>query len=495
VLSVAKKKEINMKQNTFSRLFTMGLVVLILFTVNCAKSHEYSNKEVIAKLTEYLNSRIHGSQYKIDPETTIVKPIGNNRYHITLKNSVFITDLTESVNLIYKYLSTTDDPYSEMDSGRMEEVTLIYGPGENFLRLLSIKGLSVEGDLSDAKGINKSSAFGGFETDKISISIGKITYQYPEGYDSGSTETMEHLKIRLSGATAKKDNISILLDIEKIGKVDTGKEDDALSSYLMDPNAKPPNLQTALDTGAAINDLNIQLGKMNILIKKNGGKLCDGTIENAAYLQFMKPDGTGQSFKFGHGIQLKNLRLSIPGEKKLQLLSSVKEFCYEFSIKNLSPGAAIAFLDLVRNSYTLRNQADSTGMNEYMTLVTKLIFQIMNAKTHMEIKIKPFKHYFGEMEAVVDLRLYNLMMGPILEITVDIIKVDDMLNRIKEANVFSDSMLKQIEQFLEKQAVKKENGDASIIYEMDIHQLRQMFLKGNPLVPPSTYNPFDFREH
>jgi hypothetical protein len=482
-----------MKQISFFRLFTIVLVVLILFAANCAKSPEHSKKEVIAQLSEYLNSRMHGSQYKIDPETTIVKPIGNNRYHITLKNSVFITDLIESVNLIYKFLSTIDDPYSEMDSGRMEEVSMVYGPEENFLRFLYIKNLNVEGDFSEARRINKSSVFGGFEPDKVRISIGKITFQYPDGYDSGSSETMEHLKIQLSGRTARKDNISILLDIEKIGKVDTGKEDDTLSSYLMDPNATPPNLQTALDTGAAINDLNIQLGTVSLSIKKNGGTLCDGTIENAAYLQFMKPDETGQSFKFGHGIQLKNLKLSIPGEKKFQLLSSVKEFCYEFSIKNLSPGATIAFLDLVKNSFTARTQSDSHVMNEYMSLVTKLIFEIMNAKTHMEIKIKPFKHYFGEMEAVVDLRLYNLMMGPILKIAVDIIKVDDMLNRIKEANLFSASMLKQIEQFLEKHAVKKENGDASIIYEMDIHQLRQMLFKGNPLVVPSTHNPFNFQ--
>ena len=477
-----------MKQNTFSRLFIAGLAVLILFAVNCAKSPRYSKKEVIAQLTEYFNNRMHGSQFKIDPETTIVKPIGNNRYHITLNNPVFTTDLIEMVNVITKYDPSMDDIYSGMDAGRMKEVKVVYGPDEDFLSLLFIRGLNVEGNLSRSGEINKTNIFWGFEPGKCRISLGKITCRYPDGYDSGSTDTMEHLTIQLSGATAKKDDISILLDIEKIGKIDTGKEDDTLSSYLMDANADPPNLQIALDTGTAINDLKIQLGKVNILIEKNGDKLIDGTIENAAYLQFMKPDETGQSFKFGHGIQLKNLKLSIPGEKKLQLLSSIKDFFYEFSIKNLTPGSALAFLDLVRNSSTLRNQADSTGMNESMTLVTKLIFQIMKSKTHMEIKIKPFKHYFGEMEAVVDLRLYNLMMGPILEVTVDIFQVDDMLNRIKEANVFSDSTLQQIEQFLDKHAVKKENGDASISYEMDIQQLRQMFLKGNQPVSPSIYN-------
>jgi hypothetical protein len=491
---VDKKKEIKMKQNIFFKLFTLGLVVLFLLNVNCAESTKQLDKKVIEQLSEYLNSRMHGSQCKIDPETTIVKPIGNNRYHITLKNSVFITDLTESVNLIYKYLSTSDGPYSEMDRGRMEEVSLIYGPEGNYLKMLCIKGLKVEVDLSQAKRINNSSVFGGFEPNKISISLGKLSYHYPGGYDSGSSETMEHLKIQLSGLTATKDKISVLLDIEKIGKIDTGKEDDTLSSYLMDPNADPPNLQIALDTGTAINDLNIQLGKVNISIKKNGSKLCDGTIENAAYLQFMKPDETGQSFKFGLGIQLENLKLSIPANKKLQLLTQVKKFCYEYSIDNLSPGATLAFLDLVRNSFSLRNQADSTGMNEYMTLVTKLIFQIMNAKTHMEFKIKPFKHYFGEMEATADIRLYNLMGGPIVHIKVTLFKVADILSKLKEADIFSVNTLKTISEILAKNTVKQENGDASFVREMDIHQLRQMLFKANPLVPPSTHNPFNFDE-
>jgi hypothetical protein len=475
-----------MKQNILFRLFTLGLTALFLFTTNCAKSSEQSNKAVIAHLNEYLNSRMQGGQYTIDPKNAIVKPLGKNRYHIILKNSTFFTDLTETANVLSKLLSSTDNPYSDMDSNCMEEVSLDYGPAEDYIKLHCIKGFSVGGDIQKNHGTNKAPLFGGFNPDKIRITIGKITFRYPEGYDSGSSETMEHFKIQVSGMTSRKDKISILLDIEKIGKVDVGKEDDNISSYFLDQNANPPNLQTALETGTAINDLTVQLGKVNISIKKNGNNLCDGTIENASYLQYMKPDNTGKAFKFGHGIKLNNLKMSIPGENKIQLLSRVKEFDYEFSIKNLSPSAALAFLDLLRISFISRNQVDSAGMNEYTSMVTKLIFEIMNSKTYMVFKIKPFRHYFGEMEATLDIKLYHLMAGPIVTLKVKLFKTDAILNKLKEAGILTVDTLKVISDAIDKYAVNRENGDTTIIYEMDIQELRNMYFKGNQPTPPTT---------
>ncbi|NIM13972.1 MAG: hypothetical protein GTO45_18155 [Candidatus Aminicenantes bacterium] len=479
-----------MKQHVLFKLFTLGLVALVLFATNCAKPAEQKDKEVIAQLTDYLNSRDPLGQFKIDPATTIVTLVGNNRYQITLKNTFFITDLTGVVDIVNKYISSKDSPFSELDTSRMEEVILIYGPEDNYLNLRSIKGLSIENELEP-----KLSSFGGLELNKIGVSIGKITYQGQDTRDSRSSETVEHLKIDLSGLTAKKDKISILLDIEKIGKVDAGKEDHNLSDYLMNKNAPRPDLKKALETGAAINDLNIQLGKVYLSIKKNGSKICDSSIKNAAYLQFMKPDDTRKSFKYGQGIQLKNLKLSIPGKKEFQLLSHVKECCFEFSINNLSPGATLAFLDLMKKSFTLRNQVDSTKVSEYTSLVTRLLFEIMKSKVYMQFSISPFKHYFGEMKAVADIRLYNLMAGPIVKITLTLFKVDDILNKLKEADVLSADTLKIISGIIERYAVRHGNGDASFIYEMDIHQLRKMLLQGNPLIPPTSHNFSDFPHH
>lgn len=476
-----------MRQNIFFRLFTLGLVVLILFAANCVRSTEQPHEEVIKRLARFLNSRMEGTQIEIDPAATIVKPVGNNRYQITLKNTSFTTDLTEFVDIVYKHIVSKDNPYAELDTTRLEEVILSFGPEEKYLDLCSIKGLGIENELKP-----KLTWPGGVELNKIRVSVGKITFQGHEASDSRSSESMEHLKVDLSGLTPKKDKISILLDIEKIGKVDTGKEDDNLSSYLLDPNARLPNLQIALETGAAVNDLNIRLGKVNVSIKKNDITLCNGILENASYLQFMKPEDTRKSFKFGYGVQLKNLKLSIPGKKAMELLSRVKNFHFEFSIKHLSEGASLAFLDLIKEIFSSRNLPDDKKMRKFTPLMMKLVIEIMQSKAHMQFVISPFKHYLGAMEASADIRLYNVMAGPIVTITATLFKVQNILNKLKEANIFSTATLETISGIIAKYGVKDKNGNVSFTYEMDIYQLNKMLLKGNQMLPPLSHNLSDF---
>jgi hypothetical protein len=478
-----------MKQHLFFRLFTPALVVLIVFTANCAKSTDLSDKEVVKQLTDYLNSRHPGSRYTIDPAATIVKPLKNNRYEITLKNTSFTTDLTRFVELIYKYIWSEDSPYSELDTVRMEEVVFIFGPKEKYLDLRSIKDLSIENELKP-----KLTWPGGVELNKIGVSVGKITFQRQHAGDSQSSDTIEHLKINTSGLTAKNDKISFILDIEKIGKVDTGEEDANLSDYMMNKNTNQPNLKKALETGAAVTDLNIQLGKINVSMKKNGITLCDGILENASYLQFIKPD-SGKFFKLGWGIRLKNLKLSIPGKKALQLLSQVKDFRFEFSIKPLSESAFLAFLDLMKEIFSSRTLPDNTKMGKFTPLVMRFVFEIMQSKTHMHFVISPFKHHFGEMKVEADMKLYNIMVGPIVTITATLFKAANILNKLKEPNIFSAAALETISGIIEKYGLKHENGDVTFTYNMDIYQLKKIFLNLGRLLPPTTHTPSNFLKY
>lgn len=478
-----------MKRQVLFTFITLGLVVPVFFTAHCAKSAELSDTEIIAHLNAYLNSRMSGTQYKIDPAKTIVKPMGNNRYHITLKNTVFSTDLTGVIDTLLKSLSTSDEGHPERNEAQMEEVTLIYGPKEKHLNLLSIKGMVVEGNFSPARQNKNPAIFGGLELNKFRVSVGKITLGDPDTDDTGTSETMEHLKFQLSGQNAKQDNISVILDIEKIGKTDTGKEDDAISSYFLDENAPPPDLKKALETGAAINDLTIQLGKINLSITKNDGSLCKGTIENASYLQFMKPDSDRKYFIFGNGLRISNMELTTPGNSQVQSFGNVKEFHFDYSVNNLSPEAALAFLEIMKNSLTSRNVVENTKMSELTSQVTRFMLEVIKSQTNLHFSIAPFKHYFGEMEAEVNIRLYNVMAGPVLTLKATLVKAGDVLKKLRGPGMFSAAAMKSITGFIEKYGKKKENGDIFFLYEMDINQLREMLFKENPLVPPATRGP------
>ncbi|HLP45354.1 MAG TPA: hypothetical protein VK186_17160 [Candidatus Deferrimicrobium sp.] len=475
-----------MKQPVLFKFITLGLIVPVLFTAYCAKSAGMSDSEVITHLAGYFNSRMYGSQFKIDPTKTIVKPMGNNRYHITLKNTPFITDLTGTIDVIIKNLSQSDEGQAERNEYQMEEVTLIYGPKDQYLKVLSIKGMSIDGNFTPSQQKNPQ-VFGGVDLNKIQVSVGKITFGDQDTDNTGTSETIEHLKLQLSGLTARQENILVIMDIEKIGKVDTGKEDDKISKYLLDKNALPPDLKNALETGAAINDLNVRLGKINISIKKNGSNLCEGTIEDASYMQFMKPDRDRKYFTFGNGLRIRDLELKIPSSRELQLLSNVKEFQFDYSVNNLSPEAVQVFLDIVKNSFSSRNQINSTNGNELPALVTKFLIEVIKTKVDLRFSISPFRHYFGEMEAEVSIRLYNLMAGPVLTFKATVFKVEEVLKKFREAGVFSEATLKAITGFIDKYGNKKENGAVTFLYEMDVNQLREMLSKGNSLVPPTTF--------
>ncbi|MCU0287845.1 MAG: hypothetical protein MUF15_15820 [Acidobacteria bacterium] len=125
-------------------------------------------------------------------------------------------------------------------------------------------------------------------------------------------------------------------------------------------------------------------------------------------MQFMKPDRDRKCFTFGNGLRISNLKLSIPGNRALELFGDVKEFQFGYSVNNLSPEAAQVFLDIIKNSVSSRNLVNSTKGNELMPLVTKFIFEVIKSKVDLRFSISPFRHYFGEMEAEVNIRLDHL---------------------------------------------------------------------------------------
>ena len=498
-----------MKQNVLARFFILGLVIFVLCINNCTKAPELSDEEVVEQLLDHLNTRLPGTQFKVEPKTSIVNFVGKNRYQITFKNAYFTTDLAWIVNMIFKHLSSGDSPYTGLDTVLMEEVVIVYGPGEDYLSLRSIKGMSLEHEFSQSHQSNQSSGIGGFKMNKVRVSVGKITFndldinQLVKSGKKDSTKvvggtasdtaqpaesTLEHLKLEVSGLTARKDLLSIILDIEKIGSVDEGKEDHNISAYMLDKDAPPPDLKDTLEKGLAINDLKIQLGKVNLLIKKNGIKEGDGIMDHASYSQFMKPDENRKSFQLGHGIEIKNFELSLANKKEVQLLSRVKEFQYGFSMKRLTPAVVQTFLDLTKKGFTSRDLVDSTKMTDFTSLAMKLWLEVMNSRPQIKFSIS-LKHYFGDLDVTAEIYLHHLLSGPILKVKVNIFKLDDILNKLKETNVLPDSILMELKQFIETQPVKKENGDVTITYEWNIQQLSKFFSN----IKPGMINPMMIR--
>ncbi len=483
------------KQNMYVKLFIPGLVILALLMVNCGKSDKKSDEKVAGQLLEHLNSQLPESGFKTDLKKSTVESSKNKRYRVTFKDSSFTTDLVQAL----KPFNKEEIPYNAL----IEEMVIIYAPEENCFDLQSLKGLKVDADVSKLAEKNKSAQFEKFKMKKISVSVGKIAFKNWDMSRCGKTDKEDHgnrngkpldaavedLKLEMDGSDAKGENLSIILDVKKIKNVKEGINDPAISTYFFKKDAAPPDLRKTLQKGLSIGDVNVDVGKVKVSIKKNGIKIGDGTIDNVSYSQFSKPDEARTYFIFGNSIGIKNIELSVPDKKETELLYNIKELKYMFSLEHVTPEAAMAFIDIMKKSIELRDQTDNANMQAITIQAMTLMNEIMKSKPQAKFSISPLKHYFGELEAKADIRLQNLFQ-PDAKITLDILKIDKALKKIEDSHLFSSSDLKSISEEVDKYMVRKENGDASLTLELKPDQPGKYFLNGKPVIRKLSSNPF-----
>jgi hypothetical protein len=477
-------------------------MALVLFTTNWAKSAQQSDKKLIEQLISFIHSQSPGIKFSIKPGNCNVIPVENNRFNVIIKNSSWNYDFSWASQLLKR-----PQPGGSSLVFQIKEMLIVYGPDENYFSVRSINGVSLELDFSVILSKDQLTVWG-FNLSKVRFHIGKMAYQYPDIHElvkSGKKNFLEapgffgigascpmqmdikDFQMELTGSTVKKDRLSILLDIGKIDGFDTGFD---TPGFSVAPNSPPPDFKKILETGEGLGDSTTEMNNINLTIKKNGSQWGSGTIDSISHLIFLKAYEPRDSFKLGMGIGIKNLKLSTPGKKKIQLLTRLKELYWEYSINSLSPQAVTAFNDLIRKSYTLGNSVD--GIKELMPLQMKAIWEFAKSKAHIQVLISPFKHYFGEMEFLFHIRLYDFMQGPVATMKVDIFEVDNILDKLKEANVFSPDEIAILSQLNQ---AKNENGNISLIRKMDIYQLMKEFLKMQPLLPPTSHKPSEFLPH
>lgn len=486
-----------MKQKTHVKLFTLGLVTLVLLTINCGKAREKSKEQVAEQLLRFLNKQLPGSSYQVKPENRVVEPIGNNCYRITFKDFTFNTDLPGIVSTIFKIMYKNID-FPKVNIARIEEAVMTYDADKNDIRMHWLKNMKVEYELPELPGNNPTSQLQGARLKKIHGNVGKITYkdlnvdtrmktgkkdmpkigENPfQGVLLPFDSTIENLKFGITVVTKQEDLISFFLEIEKMGNTETGPEDADAFIYLLDKDAPPPDLNRTLKKGLAIVDVNFQVGRVKVSIEKNGTLWGSGAMDNVSYSLFLKPDDSGNRFKFGFGIEIKNLKLSIPGKEEIELLGNVKELRHDYSMENLSNKATLAFLKLFRNFFQLR-ALDHLSMREIMFQAFHFQAEMYNSKPVIKFSISPLKHYFGGVEAKLHMRLPGLLAVPEGKMSVRLFKIDETLNKLKETNLLSPGVWKTILQILDKYTVREENGDASMTFELDPAYPGKYFLNG-----------------
>jgi len=493
-----------MKQKVYVTLLTPGLVLLVaLFTiVNCGKPREMSGPQVADQLLRLINKQLPGSNFQVKPDNCIVESIGNNLYRVTFKDFTFNTDWPAAINRLGKIMAK-DMSNPKIRAAQVEEAVMIYDTDKNLFQAQYLKNMRFDYEMPELPGDDRKLKLEGSKVKKFHGNIGKITFSDLDIVDidekhksipkkiPGKTgnlylgainpaqTSIENLKFGMTLITKQKDLISVFLEIEKMGDAKSAYEDPGAFMYIFDKDAPPPDLNRTLKKGWAVFDTNIRIDRVNISIEKNGSTWGNGGFNNISYSLFIKPDDTYKRFKFGYTFELKDLKLSIPGKKEIQLLANINEFRNEFAIKNLTEDAALAFLTLIRKLYLLRDQ-DQSSIQEIMFQALQFQAEMYKSKALLKLSISPFKHFFGEMEAKVDMRLHSLLTVPETQISVTLFKINETLKKVKEANLLSPGALKNISVTLEKYTVKQENGDACMNIELNPAHPGKFFLNGKP---------------
>jgi hypothetical protein len=488
-----------MKQNAYARLVLLGLIVLGLSMVNFGKPVKDSGHKVAEQMLKEFNKRILlGSQIKAKLENSIVEPFGNGCYWVILKNLSITSDIFRA----YMPLSKNVPEYFFPDVAepiQVEELIFFYCPKKKDIRLLATKGMTFDLYYSESEAQHRPPKYKDFKVNKVHCTIGNMPHEnreilkliksgkkdLPQTIQAAlvpSDSIVENFKCEVSGMTKSKEHISILLEIERIAYPEGVKEDPYIRSYIFNRDAPPPDLLKTLLKGLAVVDMKLEVENIRVTMKKNGIEWGGGTISNLSYSLFTKPDKTRTFFNFCHSIDITGVELSIPGKKELTLLSDIKEFRYAFSMENLKSEAVLAAIDLFKKIIELRDMADASREQEVPLQTMRFFTEVMKSNPRVKYSISPLKHYFGELNAVVEINLKYLFAGPLVKITVNLFKVDDILRKLKEANMFSASSLKKIAETIEKDAVKTEDGNAVIIYELDTPQLQDYFFKNKSMM-------------
>lgn len=495
-----------MKKNVHLRLFILVFFVLILLAVQCGKTDGKPENNVAEQLLSIINKQPPGSRFKTQLEKSVVEPIDNKRYMVSFKNSTFDGDSALSRSLIYNHLPPPWKIFfPKVDTVKSEKIVFFYDPEEKHFSLLSIKGMSFGHEFEENK---TADVIKGFNIKKSHASIRDIACEeqnisylfvpdekaFPNlGRNLGNLEprivynTDENLKFEVSDVGLNKETLSILLNIEKIKSIDKG----LIDPFIFNKDISVQYISQILSKRLSISNLNVEYEKINFTIKKNGIKWGKGIVGKVFHSHFIEPDATGSSFKIGYSFGIKDLSLSLPAKKEINWASNIKNFRFNFSMDNLNTVAVLSFIDLIKNSLQLRSLDDNQKVKE-MLQIPAMIFlaETAKSKSRMKFSISPFKHYFGELEAKVDVRLGAIFSKPSAIISINLSKIDDTLKRLREADVFSNTTLIKISEFIDRFAVKKENGDAFINIEYKSGQPGKLYLNGNPISVNTIANKF-----
>lgn len=490
-----------MRKGGLTKLFLAGSAIISIVLVIHYGFDEPSHEEVAERMLSLINGNVPGSITTTDLKESTVVPLGDKRYLVTFRNSVFRSDWMLLAGSIQKNLLQSGNTVKGVDAMRIEESVSLFDMEKNVSYLQYMKGVTVEIDPSETAEESWPSAPNGLKWEKVHASVGKITFHYfdierlrkegavdesgrprnpAEGVPGVSDTKIEDCKVEMTGSFENGETMRILAEFDEMENEDTYLEDQDSTAFLIDKGARPPDFSKILREGRTIYELVTKIGKVSYSVKKNGKEWGGGSIDNITASIFLKPDDSGAFFKCGIGFGTTNTQFTIQGRKSIGVLSRVKQIDFLLSAEHLSPEAVLALLDFLKTSIQMRDVADQSNMQQLLLPVMKLQNEFFKSEGLITFSISPLNHYFGDMHLKGNIRLQSLFSKPEVNVRIELPKVDKTLEKLRAADIFTPGFINAISVAANEHASRKENGDASIDLAMKPDFPGVVFINGKP---------------
>lgn len=488
-----------MKRYVLLNAILLGIIFIgLMSTLSCKKrGPEF-------QLIEAINNSPLG--IKIDPSkisASVTK--SGERYTIIYKNSPFTLDIS-----VYKNFFGGVDLQAKPVMIHIDEITFLYDPGAKYLEFASLKGLKLEIDtLSNITDFKQKPATPTSIGMKINLTVGKsemknyilspiLTYEGKDliellGMMNTASEVQNGKSEKIHFIMNTKENgiiFSLDFAVDRMDYEQRANSNLFLNLYKKD--APIPDVNEALNKGNSLFDIGLHLTGLNILAGNNKGVPNHFTLDEITLNYFMKPNDSKTQFNFGSDCKFKGLRFTVPEIKLIGVLFNIDEFTSSFSLENLSSDFIKSYFELTRIAMEMNKPGldEKTRQQQEMTMAMsamKMGGEFTRSKPLINLSISPMKHHFGEITIESNFQFVNLW-PPVGITTFKIPKIQNVLNKIKEADVITAQKFSILEKLVQKLFVIDKNGDASLITETKEDQPGKNFLNGKIVDFSSLFN-------
>jgi hypothetical protein len=484
------KGGIFMRKRIFLILFIFSFVI---FLSNCTKSEKKLSVEDVNNLISKINNSPLGLKLEVDSKNIITKlekksEKGKDRYLVTLVQPSVIFDTS-----VYKSMDPNLKP-TKIAIG-MKELNLVYGHSEEYLSIASIKGLSF--DWNPIKMLKQPVKARKIKS-KIKVSAENIElkdYDYscllrkdPKDFigiisdlinDNPLSESIcNNIKFEMEFLDKDKKKRVFVCEIgeaEGMSKV----KSDFFAIFLKKKETKL-NLLKLLSEGSPIFEVKMKLSDVFFEAKEEDKDIFKGKIENSSFSYYLRPDNTKSFFEYGNSFSIKNVNVSVPENKEIELATKIEGLQMAFSMEHLTPEFVQSYLDLIEASISKKYSGEKDKQRTLAAQGMKIGGEFIKSKPIIKIFFPEFIHYFGELNANAEFQ-FSTIGPPQGKAIVRIFKIDEVIKRIKSEKLFSSKIIQGILKIFKDTFVKDKEHDGVLTFEIKKEEPRVFYLNDKPL--------------